>query len=186
LKWRRKVTPGMPTGNPDSAAQAVPENPAKKPPFRPAEGPLRLPAGQRYLGLDLGTRTIGLALSDAGHRIATPLRTLTRKKFTQDAAELAGIVTAENVGALVLGLPVNMDGSEGPRCQATRAFARNIAGVVALPVALWDERLSTVAVERMMVDADLSRARRAELVDKLAAGYILQAYLDWLAQQPAG
>lgn len=186
MKWRRKVTPGMSTGNPDSPSGPVPENPAKKPPFRPAEGPLRLPAGRRYLGVDLGTKTIGLALSDAGHRIATPLRTLIRKKFTQDAAALAGIVSAENVGALVLGLPVNMDGSEGPRCQATRAFARNIAGVVDLPVALWDERLSTVAVERMMVQADLSRARRAELVDKLAAGYILQSYLDWLAQQPAG
>src|SRR3546814_877544 len=176
----------MDTGNPDSSSVPGQQNPEEMPPCRPAEGPLRLPAGRRYLGLDPGTKTIGLALSDAGHRIATPLRTLIRKKFTQDAAGLAGIVTAENVGALVLGLPVNMDGSEGPRCQATRAFARNIAGVVDLPVALWDERLSTVAVERMVVEADLSRARRAALVDKLAAGYSLQSDLDWLAQQPAG
>lgn len=177
----------MSTGNPDSPSSPVPENPAKKPPFRPAEGPIRLPPGRRYLGLDLGTKTIGLALSDAGHRIASPLRTLVRKKFTQDAAELTALIAAENVGALVLGLPVNMDGSEGPRCQATRAFARNLAPLADLPVALWDERMSTMAVQRMMTDeADLSRARRAELVDKLAAGYILQAYLDWLAAQPAG
>lgn len=175
----------MPTGNPDSPPAPDPPAAAEKPRFRPAEGPIRLPAGRRYLGLDLGTKTIGLALSDAGHRIATPLRTLVRRKFTQDAAELAAVITAENVGALVLGLPVNMDGSEGPRCQATRAFARNIAGVARLPIALWDERMSTVAVERMMVEADLSRARRAELVDKLAAGYILQSYLDWLMRQPA-
>ena len=177
----------MPTGNPASPPGPAPANPPKKTPFRPAEGPLRLPPGQRYLGLDLGTKTIGLALSDTGHRIASPLRTLARKKFTQDAAALTALIAAENVGALVLGLPVNMDGTEGPRCQATRAFARNFAGLSDLPIALWDERMSTMAVQRMMTDeADLSRARRAELVDKLAAGYILQAYLDWLAAQPAG
>lgn len=178
MKLRRKVSLVTGPGNP--APQPV------KSLFKPAEGPIRLDVGQRYLGFDLGSKTIGLALSDAGHRIASPYQTLPRRKFTQDAAELQKIVAKENVGALVLGLPVNMDGSEGPRCQATRAFARNLAQLIPLPVALWDERLSTVAVQRMMTEeADLSRARRAELVDKLAAGYILQSYLDWLAQQPA-
>jgi putative Holliday junction resolvase len=171
----------MSSGNP-----APPPADAPKPaPFRPADGPIRLESGRRYLGFDLGTKTIGLALSDTGHHIASPYLTLPRRKFTQDAAELVKIAARENVGALVLGLPVNMDGTEGPRCQATRAFARNIALQIPVPVALWDERLSTVAVQRMMTEeADLSRARRAELVDKLAASYILQSYLDWLAQQP--
>ncbi len=178
MKLRRKVSLVTGPGNP--APQPV------KSLFRPAEGPIRLDVGRRYLGFDLGSKTIGLALSDAGHRIASPYQTLPRRKFSQDAAELQKIVTKEAVGALVLGLPVNMDGTEGPRCQATRAFARNLAQLIPLPVALWDERLSTVAVQRMMTEeADLSRARRAELVDKLAAGYILQSYLDWLAQQPA-
>lgn len=171
----------MSTGNP-----ASPPEPDRKPaPFRPADGPIRLESGRRYLGFDLGTKTIGLALSDTGHHIASPYLTLARRKFAQDAAELVKIAAKENVGALVLGLPINMDGTEGPRCQATRAFARNIALQIPVPVALWDERLSTVAVQRMMTDeADLSRARRAELVDKLAASYILQSYLDWLARQP--
>lgn len=171
----------MSSGNP-----APPAETGQKPaPFRPADGPIRLENGQRFLGLDLGTKTIGLALSDAGHRIASPYQTLARKKFGQDAAELAKIIAREGVSALVLGLPVNMDGTEGPRCQATRAFARNFAQQMPLPIALWDERMSTVAVQRMMTDeADLSRARRAELVDKLAASYILQSYLDWLGRQP--
>ncbi|WP_298725356.1 Holliday junction resolvase RuvX [uncultured Ferrovibrio sp.] len=178
----------MPPGNPDSP----PEKPAGTPPetapqparFRPAHGPVRLQPGQRYLGLDLGTKTIGLALSDAGHRIASPYATIQRRKFKDDAAELVRIAQKEGVAALVLGLPVNMDGSEGPRCQAARAFARNIAQHLPVPIALWDERMSTMAVQRMMTDeADLSRARRAELVDKLAASYILQAYLDWLTAQ---
>lgn len=171
----------MSTGNPAPPSDAVP----KPAPFRPAEGPVRLESGRRFLGLDLGTKTIGLALSDTGHHIASPYLTLARKKFTQDAAELVKIAARENVGALVLGLPVNMDGTEGPRCQATRAFARNIALQIPVPIALWDERLSTVAVQRMMTEeADLSRARRAELVDKLAASYILQSYLDWMRKQP--
>lgn len=168
-------------GNPAPPAADAP----KKAPFRPADGPIRLSPGQRYLGLDLGTKTIGLALSDAGHRIASPYATIARKKFSADAAELGRIIAREGVAALVLGLPVNMDGTEGPRCQATRAFARNLAQLQPLPVALWDERMSSVAVERMMVEADLSRARRAELVDKLAASYILQSYLDWIGSQPA-
>lgn len=181
MKWRRKVSFVTGPGNPAPPSADAP----KKTPFRPADGPIRLDPGQRYLGLDLGTKTIGLALSDTGHRIASPHATIPRKKFSTDAAELSRIIARENVAALVLGLPVNMDGSEGPRCQAARAFARNMAQIAPLPVALWDERLSTVAVERMMVEADLSRARRAELVDKLAASYILQAYLDWVAGQLA-
>ena len=173
----------MTSGNPVTPPGDAP----KVAPFRPADGPIRLESGRRFLGFDLGTKTIGLALSDAGHHIASPYLTLTRRKFSQDAAELVKIAQKENVGALVLGLPVNMDGTEGPRCQATRAFARNIAQLIPVPVALWDERLSTVAVQRMMTEeADLSRARRAELVDKLAASYILQSYLDWLARQPSG
>lgn len=175
----------MSSGNPATPVPPPGPQGQKPPPFRPAEGPIRLAPGRRYLGLDLGTKTIGLALSDGGHRIASPYTTLKRRKFKEDAAELTAIIERESVGALVLGLPVNMDGTEGPRCQATRAFARNMAQLVPLPIALWDERMSTMAVQRMMTDeADLSRARRAELVDKLAASYILQAYLDWLARQP--
>lgn len=177
----------MTSGNPVPPPGPGPEPGQKPAPFRPADGPIRLDSGRRFLGLDLGTKTIGLALSDAGHHIASPYLTLARRKFSQDAAELVKIAQKENIGALVLGLPVNMDGTEGPRCQATRAFARNIAQQIPVPVALWDERLSTVAVQRMMTEeADLSRARRAELVDKLAASYILQSYLDWLARQPSG
>jgi len=168
-------------GNPEHPAPSLPEMAANK-----AAPLLITPSpGQRLLGLDLGTKTIGLALGDPGHRIATPYATIARRKFSADLAELQRIVTKEQVGGLVLGLPMNMDGSAGPRVQATRAFARNIQAALPLPLSYWDERLSTSAVERMMVDADLSRARRAELVDKLAASYILQAYLDWRGRQPA-
>lgn len=135
--------------------------------------------GQRLLGLDVGSKTIGLALSDPGHSIASPYATIRRTRFTADAAELKRIVDREGVGALVIGLPVNMDGSEGPRCQSVRAFARNLEGALALPYAFWDERLSTAAVERMLVDeVDASRKRRGEIVDKLAAAWILQGALD--------
>ncbi|MDJ0943184.1 MAG: Holliday junction resolvase RuvX [Kiloniellales bacterium] len=151
-----------------------------------------LPARGRLLGLDLGEKTIGLAISDRDRSLASPLKTLRRGKFRVDAAALAAIVAEREVAGLVLGLPVNMDGSEGPRCQSTRQFARNLeaeAGMT-LPVALWDERLSTAAVERLLVEeADMTRARRAEVVDKLAAAYILQGALDALAenrQQPDG
>ncbi len=166
-------------GNPSSPDKPAPQKRAPK----PGAAPIWLQNRQRFLGLDLGTKTIGLALSDEGHRIATPYATIARKKLKDDVAELNRVVNKEGVGALVLGLPVNMDGTEGPRCQAARAFARNIAPLVPVPLTYWDERLSTVAVQRMMVEADLSRARRAELVDKLAASYILQAYLDWLRGQ---
>jgi putative Holliday junction resolvase len=135
---------------------------------------------QRLLGLDLGTKTIGLALSDVSRTIATPLETLAKKKFTQDAETLFKIMVKYDVGGLVLGLPVSMDGTEGPRCQSTRSFAANLLKVQDVPIAFWDERLSTAAVTRTLLEADASRARRAELVDKLAAAYILQGALDAL------
>jgi putative Holliday junction resolvase len=136
----------------------------------------------RLMGLDLGTKTIGLALSDTTWRIATPLETIRRRKFTQDAERLFELIRTHDVGGLVLGLPVNMDGSEGPRCQATRQFARNLLQKQDLPIAFQDERMSTAAVERMLVDEmDTTRKRRGELVDKLAAAYILQTLLDTLA-----
>lgn len=148
-------------------------------PFAGALQPLR-----PLLGLDLGTRTIGTALSDRRRMVATPARTLKRTKFTPDAqALLAQAAQAEACG-LVLGLPLNMDGSEGPRAQSTRAFARNLSHLTDLPILLWDERLSTVAAERMLLEADLSRKRRAEVVDSVAAGLILQGALDRLANLP--
>ncbi|MFE1601194.1 Holliday junction resolvase RuvX [Methylobacterium sp. ID0610] len=139
------------------------------------------PGGARLLGLDLGTKTIGLALSDVGRRIASPLETIKRVKFTPDAQRLASLARKHGVGGLVVGLPLNMDGSEGPRAQSTRAFVRNLAPILPLPVLLFDERLSTAAVTRTLLEADASRARRGELVDKLAAAYILQGCLDVLA-----
>ena len=134
----------------------------------------------RLMGLDLGTKTIGLALSDVERRIATPLETIKRTKFAKDAERLEELIAENRIVAILLGLPLNMDGSEGPRVQSTRAFARNLAQRVSLPIAFWDERLSTSAVTRMMIEADLRRDRRAELVDKLAASYILQGALDRL------
>ncbi|MCI4661287.1 MAG: Holliday junction resolvase RuvX [Neomegalonema sp.] len=132
------------------------------------------------LGLDLGTKTIGIAGSDALRSIATPIETLKRKKFGVDADAVAALITERAAAGLVLGLPRNMDGSEGPRAQSTRAFARNFVQRHPLPILLWDERLSTVAVERTLLEADASRARRAEVVDKMAAAYILQGALDRL------
>ena len=140
----------------------------------------RLQPEARLLGLDVGTKTIGLALSDVTRSIATPYETLRRTKFTADAKLLAAIVMKEGVGGLVIGLPINLDGSEGPRAQSTRAFARNLAGHVDVPMAFWDERLSTAAVERHLIEADASRKRRAEVIDRMAAAYILQGALDRL------
>jgi putative Holliday junction resolvase len=134
--------------------------------------------GARLMGLDLGTKTIGVATSDLTRQIATPRLTIARKKFTDDAKALLELATKENIGLFVLGLPLNMDGTEGPRCQSTRAFQRNLAKLTDIPLVYWDERLSTVAVTRTMLEADLSRAKRAENVDKLAAAYILQSFLD--------
>lgn len=139
-----------------------------------------LPASGRLIGLDLGTKTIGLALSDLGRGIASPMETIRRKKFTLDAEHLLQICVQQQVGGIVLGLPLNMDGTEGPRAQATRAFARNLAQKTDLPITMWDERLSTAAVTRTLLEADSSRARRAEVVDKMAAAYILQGFLDRL------
>ena len=140
-----------------------------------------LPSYRPVAGLDLGTVTIGVALSDVMRGVATPFETIKRKKFGIDAAALLKITDARDVCGIVLGLPRNMDGSEGPRAQATRAFARNLERLTALPITFWDERLSTVAAERAMLEADLSRKRRAELVDHVAAGFILQGMLDRLA-----
>ncbi len=138
---------------------------------------------QRLLGLDVGEKTIGLALSDLSRMIATPYKTIMRSKFSKDAAALEAIIQEQNVGGLVIGYPINMDGSEGPRCQSIRQFSRNLSEKMALPMLLADERMSTLAVTRTMLDADLSRARRAELVDKMAASYILQGVLDMLERK---
>ncbi|MFD2175127.1 Holliday junction resolvase RuvX [Rhodobacter lacus] len=145
-----------------------------------AEFAAALPRVGALAGLDLGTKTLGVSVSDTLRSIATPLRTIRREKFTLDAAELLKIVAEREIVGLVLGLPVNMDGSEGPRAQSTRAFARNLEKLTPLPITFWDERLSTVAAERAMLEADLSRKRRAELVDHVAAGFILQGALDRL------
>ena len=139
-----------------------------------------LAPGQRLLGLDLGEKTIGMAISDSGFAIASPVGTIHRSRFGQDAAELLRLVDEREVGGLVIGLPVNMDGTEGPRCQSVRQFAVNLAALRDLPMAFWDERLSTRAVERAMVAADLSRRKRAKRVDTAAAAYILQGALDAL------
>jgi putative pre-16S rRNA nuclease len=141
---------------------------------------LRLTPGQRLLGLDLGEKTIGIALSDTSRSIATPMETLRRSKFAADAAKLEKIVSEQNVGTVVVGLPLNMDGSVGPSAQSARAFGRNLAARMTMPIVFWDERLSTVAVTRTLLDADASRQRRTEVVDKMAAAYILQGVLDRL------
>ncbi|WP_035259536.1 Holliday junction resolvase RuvX [Actibacterium mucosum] len=137
-----------------------------------------LPPTGALMGLDLGTKTIGVAVSDGLRGVATPLETVKRKKFGVDAARLLDIAMDRTVTGVVLGLPRNMDGSEGPRCQSTRAFARNLSGLTDLPIGFWDERLSTVAAERALLEADTSRRRRAEVIDHVAAGYILQGVLD--------
>jgi len=139
-----------------------------------------LPASGKLLGLDLGTKTIGVAVSDGMRYSATPLETIQRTKFTTDAARLLELIGENQAVALVLGLPLNMDGSEGPRVQSTRAFARNLGQKTPLPILFWDERLSTSAVTRMLIEADTRRDKRAEVVDKLAASYILQGFLDRL------
>jgi len=133
------------------------------------------------MGLDLGTKTIGVAVSDTFARIATPLSTVKRRKFTLDAEELLRIIADRTITGIVLGLPRNMDGSEGPRAQSTRAFAQNLSQLTPIPITFWDERLSTVAAERALLEADTSRKRRAEVVDHVAAAYILQGALDRLA-----
>jgi len=143
--------------------------------------PGRLHQRRRLLGLDLGDKTIGIAVSDPGLTVASPVETLRRGKFTRDAEALIAIIEKHEVGGLVIGLPVNMDGTEGPRCQSTRQFAANLLEKTDLLIAFWDERLSTAAIQRLLTDeADLSRKRRGEVVDKMAAAYILQGALDAL------
>jgi len=134
----------------------------------------------RLLGLDVGTKTIGMALSDVTRSVATPYHTVRRTKFSEDAVVIEAAIEEHDVGAVVIGLPLNLDGSEGPRAQSTRAFARNLAARIAVPILFWDERLSTAAVERHLIEADASRKRRAEVIDRMAAAYILQGALDRL------
>ena len=147
----------------------------------PAAFAAALPRQRGLLGLDLGTRTIGVALSDRLLTAATPVETIRRTKFTADAARLLALTARHEAGGLVLGLPRNMDGSEGPRAQSARAFARNLEALTPLPITFWDERLSTVAAERALIAADTSRKRRAEVIDAVAASYILQGLLDRLS-----
>ena len=137
-----------------------------------------LPPQAPVLGLDLGTKTIGIAVSDRLRGTATPLETLRRARFAEDARRLLAIAESREAGGVVLGLPRNMDGSEGPRCQSTRAFARNLSRLTDLPVTFWDERLSTLAAERALLEGDTSRKRRAEVIDHVAASFILQGALD--------
>lgn len=142
---------------------------------------LDLPSGVALLGLDLGEKTIGIAIGDPAGSIASPLETIRRAKFTKDAERIEAIAAERRIGGLVIGLPVNMDGSEGPRCQSSRQFARNLISLRGFdrPIAFWDERLSTTAVERVLIDqADMTRARRSDVVDKMAASFILQGALD--------
>jgi len=152
----------------------------------PTELKALLRPGQRILGLDVGSKTVGIAISDGSLTVASPLETLHRRRFAEDAAALERIIAARNVGALVIGLPVEMSGREGPRCQSVRQFAANLLEKFDIEIAFWDERLSTLAVEREMIAADLSRKRRAALKDKAAAAYILQGALERIrAAEPA-
>lgn len=144
-----------------------------------------LPRGRAVMGLDLGTKTIGVALSDRLWSVASPHETVKRVKFTDDAARLMAIAAGREVGGIILGLPRNMDGSEGPRAQSTRAFARNLARLTELPIGYWDERLSTVAAERALLEADATRKRRMQVIDNIAAAYILQGVLDRMGHMRA-
>ncbi|EEX10365.1 conserved hypothetical protein [Ruegeria lacuscaerulensis ITI-1157] len=139
-----------------------------------------LPPMQALMGLDLGEKTIGVAVSDRMRGVASPLETVRRKKFKLDSARLLEIATDREIGGIVLGLPRNMDGSEGPRCQSTRAFARNLSQLTDIPIGFWDERLSTVAAKKALLEADTTRKRRGQVIDHVAAGYILQGALDRL------
>ena len=145
-----------------------------------------LPAGRAIAGLDLGDKTIGVAISDLRRSVATPIEIIRRVRFTEDSARLLALLAARGAAGILLGLPLNMDGSEGPRVQSTRAFARNLIRQTDLPIGYWDERLSTVAAERALLEADASRKRRREVIDQVAAGYILQGALDRMAYLGAG
>ena len=143
-----------------------------------------LPEYRRLIGLDVGTTTIGIALSDISRMIASPMETILRSKFTKDVERLKTILSEHNVAGIVIGWPVNMDGSEGPRCQSTKQFIKNVEGHVNLPSMLWDERMSSMAVDKAMLEADLSRQKRDKHIDKLAASYILQGALDAMRSAP--
>ena len=145
-----------------------------------------LPSNRAICGLDFGDKTIGIAISDLRRMVATPAETLRRVKFTEDATRLLALLTARDIRGIILGLPLNMDGSTGPRVQATQAFARNLTRLTDLPIAFWDERLSTVAAERALLEADTSRKRRKEVIDAVAAGYILQGALDRMGHMGNG
>ena len=145
-----------------------------------------LPPNRAIAGLDLGDKTIGVALSDLRRQVATPIEVIRREKFTVDAGRLLALLQARGAAGIVLGLPLNMDGSIGPRVQATQAFARNLEKLTELPICYWDERLSTVAAERALLEADTSRKRRKEVIDQVAAGYILQGALDRMAHMGRG
>jgi putative Holliday junction resolvase len=142
-----------------------------------------LPSRGVLIGLDLGSKTIGVAASDPDRRVAAPVETIARQRFNLDAGRILDLAAERRAAGLVLGLPINMDGSEGPRAQSTRAFARNLARLTELPIALWDERLSTAAVERALIAADASRAKRKKVIDQHAAAYILQGALDRLSRE---
>ena len=148
---------------------------------KPTDLAAGLDPGERLLGFDVGSKTIGLALSDARLTVATPHSTVRRRRFAQDADALFAVIDRERVGGLIIGLPLNMNGNEGPRCQSVRQFAANLLARRDIPIAFWDERLSTAAVTRTLIEADVSRQRRRHLVDKLAAAYILQGALDAIA-----
>jgi putative Holliday junction resolvase len=143
-----------------------------------------VPAGVRLMGLDVGTKTIGLAVSDTRQVIATPLETIRRRRFREDALRLFSLIDTHRAGGLVIGLPLTLAGTDGPRTQSVRQFAKNLIALREMPVVLWDERLSTAAVTREMIAADLTRKRRAAIVDRVAAAYILQGCLDYLAHSP--
>jgi putative Holliday junction resolvase len=163
-----------------SAAVAAATVDGGRTPLTAAEFHAALGSGARLIGIDVGTKTLGLALSDVTRTIASPLETIRRKKFAIDAARLLDLAAEHQIGGFVVGLPANLDASEGPRAQSTRAFARNLARLTPLPILLWDERLSTVEAERVLIAADASRKRRAEVIDKVAATIILQTALDRL------
>ncbi|MEK9797512.1 MAG: Holliday junction resolvase RuvX [Alphaproteobacteria bacterium] len=149
--------------------------------IEPNEMTTKIVPQARLIGLDLGTKTIGLAVSDSAFTVASPLQTIRRTKFTADAKQLLEIITEKNVGGIVLGLPRNMDGTEGPRAQSTRAFAQNMIGKTNLPIAFWDERLTSAEAERVLIDqADMTRKRRGEVIDKMAAAIILQNFMDFI------
>ena len=166
------------------AAPAWRANRAAMPVLAMTDAAALLPARGALIGLDLGSKTIGVAASDPDRRLAAPIETIGRKRFSLDARRIIELAAERRAVGFVLGLPINMDGTEGPRAQSTRAFARNLAGLTALPIALWDERLSTAAVERALIAADASRAKRKAVIDQHAAAYILQGALDRLARLP--